>query len=101
MPETKPTQTTVFADPAAPRQMLDDLFERHSRPLPIPARTRPEWLARRPETRRRLWECLGLDPLPERLPLQPHVSGALERPGHRVERVYWQTWPGVYASGWL
>jgi dienelactone hydrolase len=91
----------VFADPTIPRRMLDALFERHSRPLPISVRTRAEWLARRPETRRRLWECLGLDPVPERLPLEPHVSGTLERPGYRVERLYWQTWPGVCASGWL
>src|SRR3954470_7175651 len=91
----------VFPDPAAPRQMLEELFERHSRPRPIPVRTRAEWLARRPETRRRLWECMGLDPLPEKLALEPHVAGTLERPGHRVERVYWQCWPGVYASGWL
>lgn len=91
----------LFPGPATPRRMLEALFERYSRPLPIPVRTRPEWLARRPEARRRLWGCLGLDPVPERLPLAPHVSGLLQRPGHRVERVYWQCWPGVYASGWL
>src|SRR2546430_2572598 len=99
--EMDPPGVRVFADPATTRRMLDALFERHSLPRPVPVRTRTEWLARRPETRRRLWECLGLDPLPARLPLEPHVSGALERPGHRVERVYWQSWPGVYASGWL
>jgi cephalosporin-C deacetylase-like acetyl esterase len=91
----------LFSDPAVPRAMLKALFERYSRPRPILARTRSEWLARRPELRRRVRECLGLDPLPERLPLAPHTAGILERPGYRVERVYWQCWPGVYASGWL
>src|SRR4051812_1689750 len=91
----------VFPEASIAREMLQAFFERHSRPRPIPARTRPEWLARRPETRRQLWGCLGLDPVPERLPLAPHIAGALEHPGYRVERVYWQSWPGVYASGWL
>ncbi len=91
----------VFADAATPRRMLDDLFERHSRPRPIAARTRAEWLARRPALRAILRECLGLDPTPERLPLAPHTAGTLERPGYTVARVYWQSWPGVTASGWL
>jgi cephalosporin-C deacetylase-like acetyl esterase len=30
-----------------------------------------------------------------------HVSGKLERDGYTVKRVYWQTWPGYYASGYL
>jgi dienelactone hydrolase len=93
--------TRVLDASAEPGRMLEASFERHSRPRPIPVRTRPEWLARRPESRRRLWECLGLDPTPERLPLSPHTAGTLDRPGYRLERVYWQSWPGVYASGWL
>ncbi len=99
--ETDRARITVFPDPAVPRQMLLELFERHSRPLPISVRTRAEWLSRRPETRRRLWECLGLEPAPVRLPLQPHTSGGLERAAYRVDRVFWQSWPGVFASGWL
>ena len=60
-----------------------------------------DWQRTREHIRSRALWCLGLDPLPERPPLRPHVSAVLERDGYRLERIYWQTWPEVYASGWL
>jgi len=60
-----------------------------------------EWRAHARQVREHVLTCLGLWPLPERLPLNPHVSGVLERDGYVVKRIYWQTWPGYYASGYL
>ncbi|MFN3653660.1 MAG: hypothetical protein ACK47B_29120 [Armatimonadota bacterium] len=68
---------------------------------PVRTATKPEWIARRTAVRERLLRALGLDPLPDRLPGELHTSGTLEREGYRVHRVYWQTWPKVWASGWL
>jgi cephalosporin-C deacetylase-like acetyl esterase len=76
-------------------------YDRMVDPRPIRARTRPEWLARRTELRQQVRACLGLDPAPARLPLDAHVGGTLEREGYRLERVFFQTWPGLYAGGWL
>jgi dienelactone hydrolase len=46
-------------------------------------------------------ESLGLVPEPKRLPLNVRVSGQLGRDGYVIKRVYWQTWPSYYASGYL
>lgn len=76
-------------------------YERMVDPRPIRARTRPEWLARRPVLRQQVRACLGLEPVPARLPLAPRVGGTLSRPGYRLQRVFFQSWPGLYAGGWL
>ena len=46
-------------------------------------------------------ECLGLNPLPERPELDVHVAGVVEHDSYVMKRLYWQSWPGYYASGWL
>jgi Acetyl xylan esterase (AXE1) len=87
--------------PEAAQAMLLRYYERMVDPRPIRARTRPEWLARRPVLRQQVRACLGLDPTPARLPLDARVTGSLARSGYRLERVFFQTWPDVYAGGWL
>src|SRR3954470_4161790 len=42
--------------------------------------TLEDWTSRRDEYRRQLREMLGLDPLPEKIPLAPIVTGTLEHP---------------------
>ena len=55
--------------------------------------------------RRRLAAALGLDPLPERTPLNARVVGATARDGYTVERVVFESVPGfpvtanVYVPG--
>jgi dienelactone hydrolase len=51
--------------------------------------------------REHVLNSLGLWPLPERLPLDTHVSGVVEHEDYTLKRVYWQTWPNYYASGYL
>jgi dienelactone hydrolase len=53
-----------------------------------------EWAGRRPEVRRRLAAALGPVPDPPP-PLDPARYGTLERDGYRVEKVTFQTLPGV------
>ena len=61
---------------------------------------RQQWEARRPELRQQYLEMLGLWPLPERTPLQPQVTGTIEREeGFRVEKVHFQSRPGLYVTG--
>jgi cephalosporin-C deacetylase-like acetyl esterase len=84
-----------------PEERLRAYYERMVDPRPLRARSKAEWLQRRPEIRRRTIAALGLDPMPDRLPLELRCGGVLEREGYRVERIYWQTWPRVWASGWL
>src|SRR5882672_961182 len=59
-----------------------------------------QWEARRTELHRQYLEMLGLWPLPERTPLQAKVTGVLERDeGFRVEKVHFQSRPGLYVTG--
>jgi hypothetical protein len=50
--------------------------------------------------RREMWrEMLGLDPLPERTPLEATVTGTLERGDYVVEKIHFQSLPGAYVVG--
>jgi cephalosporin-C deacetylase-like acetyl esterase len=61
---------------------------------------RQQWEARRGELRQQYLEMLGLWPLPERTPLQPVVTGTLEREeGFRVEKLHFQSRPHLYVTG--
>ncbi len=80
---------------------LEGYFERLSAPRPALATSKAAWIARRAQVRARLLASLGLDPMPERLPLDVRYGGSLELASHSVRRLYWQTWPRVWASGWL
>jgi dienelactone hydrolase len=62
-------------------------------------RSLQDWEKRRPEVRRQLLEMLGLDPLPERTPLAVQVTGTLDRPEYRIEKIVFQSSPGLYVTG--
>ena len=50
--------------------------------------------------RRKMWhEMLGLDPLPERTPLEAQVTGVLDRGDYVVEKIHFQSLPGAYVIG--
>ena len=62
-------------------------------------KTLDDWTSRRDELRRQLREMLGLDPEPARTPLAPHITGTLEQPDFTVEKLYFQSRPGLYVTG--
>lgn len=74
-------------------------------------RTKVQTLARRPvssnvaefeaERRRRrseLMRALGLDPSPPRTPLEARVTGVIQRPGYRIEKVVYQSRPAFFVT---
>ncbi len=93
-------QWTVLA-PGEVDEMAEAYLERVRGPHPPQADTRAQWEARRRYVRRYVLDCLGLWPLPKRLPLNVHTAGETDRGGYVIRRVYWQTWPHYYASGYL
>lgn len=95
----QPGGVKVFTD--GPEERLREYYERMSEPNPLRATTKAGWLRRRAFVRERTLSALGLDPMPDRVPLAVLHGGALERGAYRVERVYWQTWPKVWAAGRL
>jgi len=58
-----------------------------------------EWQRRRPEVRKRFLYTLGLDPMPERTPLHARVTGQFDRPAYRVEKLVFESMPGLYVTG--
>ena len=63
------------------------------------ATTKAEWEAKRPELRRQFLDMLGLDPVPEKTPLKAAVTGTLERDDVVIEKVHFQSRPGLYVTG--
>jgi len=61
--------------------------------------SRREWLSTLPQRRRQWLEMLGLWPLPERTPLELKSAGLLDRKDYIVERLHFQSLPGVHVPG--
>lgn len=62
-----------------------------------------DWKAKRGEYHRQLLEMLGLDPLPERTDLKATITGRVERDDFAVEKLHFQSRPGLYVTAnlWL
>jgi dienelactone hydrolase len=60
--------------------------------------TLADWQAQREERRRQLFDMLGLWPLPARTPLQPVVTGTVEHDAFTVEKLHFQSLPGLYVT---
>jgi cephalosporin-C deacetylase-like acetyl esterase len=56
------------------------------------------WLKNQAQRRRELLAMLALDPLPERTPLRATVTGTLDTPHFRVEKLHFQSAPGLYVT---
>ncbi|WP_395732765.1 alpha/beta hydrolase family protein [Prosthecobacter sp.] len=60
--------------------------------------TAADWEAKAPEYRRQLFEMLGLDPLPEKTPLNATKTGEFKGDGYIVEKMHFQSMPGLYVT---
>jgi dienelactone hydrolase len=61
--------------------------------------TLENWKTRQPELRRQLLDMLGLHPLPKRTALKAQITGRLERDAYRIEKIVFQSMPGLYVTG--
>jgi cephalosporin-C deacetylase-like acetyl esterase len=68
-----------------------------SRPL-LGIDSADEWNRKLPELRRQFREMLGLDPLPERTDVQATITGTVEHPDFVVEKLHFQSLPGLYVT---
>ena len=62
-------------------------------------RTLGDWNEKKNEYRRQLREMLGLDPLPERTPLQVKITGTVQHDEFEVSKLHYQSSPGLYVTG--
>ena len=61
-------------------------------------KTLADWTKQRDERRRQLFDMLGLWPLPERTDLKPVVTGKVDGDGFTVEKLHFQSQPGLYVT---
>src|SRR5437867_6908367 len=57
------------------------------------------WREQRLVLRRQLLYMLGLDPLPKRTPLNAQDTGKVNRPAYHIEKIVFQSLPGLYVTG--
>lgn len=60
-----------------------------------------EWEERKQLLRREVLDCLGLWPLPDRVPLEIQVAAEHTGEGYVLQRLSWQVFDSVRATGWL
>lgn len=60
--------------------------------------TAEQWSEKEPVLRSQLREMLGLEPMPERTPLQATVTGTVEHDEFTVENLHFQSLPGLYVT---
>ena len=58
-------------------------------------KTADQWTSQKDEARRQLREMLGLDPLPAKTDLKPVITGEVKGDGYRVEKLHFQSMPGL------
>ena len=61
--------------------------------------TLAEWQDAKQELREQLFDMLGLSPRPEKTPLQSETTATTEEAEFVVERVHFQSLPGLYVTG--
>ena len=60
---------------------------------------RKDWMARQEKMKGKLLEAIG--PFPEKTPLNPKVTGVIEKEGYRIEKIVFESHPGFFVPGCL
>jgi dienelactone hydrolase len=64
-----------------------------------PPSDRAEWGSRAGRVRRQVLVSQGLWPMPAKTPLNAIIHGRIERPEYTVEKVYFESVPGLFVTG--
>jgi len=90
-------------DTSGPDKMLADYFSAETAKLRdaclTDIKTLDDWKQKREHYRQQLFEMLGLDPLPEKTDLKAVVTGTIDHNDFRVEKIHFQSRPGLYVTG--
>src|SRR5690554_4961832 len=73
------------------------LDERKEKVLQL--RTKSEWEQRQKEMRQIMWKVLG--PLPDKTPLNPQITGKVQKDGFSIENIIYESLPGFYVTASL
>ena len=102
-----PLQSAGASLEAAPARVFGDvMFEKYlahevaglrDRFL-VGAATLAEWKAKRAQLKTEFLDMIGLWPLPDKTPLNATVTGSIEREDFVVEKLHYQSRPGLYVT---
>ncbi len=88
--------------PSPADRMLAEYFQSETKKLQDQClsdiKTLEDWKAKRPVCKQQLLEMLGLDPLPEKTPLKATTTGTTEHEQFTVEKLHYQSMPGLYVT---
>ncbi len=89
-------------DLSAGRTMIDSYFRVQAKQIAdgclTDLTTKAEWENRRVSLRQQFFEMMGLWPLPARTDLKPMVTGTVQAEKYRVEKLHFQSMPGLYVT---
>lgn len=101
--DNAPAPSDPPLDTARGDAMLAEYFRQETAALADQSRrsvtTADAWQARKGAARQELFEMLGLAPLPAKTDLKPVITGRLDRPTFTVEKIHFQSRPGLYVTG--
>ena len=91
----------VFADPGD--DALKEYFELETAKIEAgflaEVKNKADWLAKKDTYRKQLFHMLGLSPNRERTDLKATITGKVEGEGFVVEKLHYQSSPGLYVTG--
>lgn len=96
--DAPPTRNTARGDAMLARYFAAETQRLAQRTL-ADIHTSEDWSGRVAELRRQAQEMLGLDPWPERTELHAQITGRIERDEFVVEKIHFQSLPGLYVTG--
>jgi dienelactone hydrolase len=96
-PAADPPADTTKADEAIHKYLAAEV-KRLSERFMDGAKTNAEWEAKRPKLKEQFLDMLGLWPLPEKTPLKATVTGTLDRGDVTIEKLHFQSKPGLYVT---
>jgi hypothetical protein len=90
----------LLGGPAAGEDVRRGLLETLDGYFPFtPPADAAAWPGRREAVRRRVLVSLGLVPEPTKAPLEPVIHGRIDRGDYTVEKVFFQSLPGLFVTG--
>jgi len=63
------------------------------------AKSLDEWKSKLPRLRQEYLYMLGLSPLPEKTPLHATITGTVEHEGVIIDKLHFQSRPGLHVTG--
>lgn len=102
-----PALSSWATEPPSPTErgdrLLDAYFRSQTKAIAdsclADVKTKADWEKQRPELRRQFLEMMGLWPLPPRTDLKTVIAGKTETEHCTVEKLHFQSSPGLYVTG--